>query len=316
MKEVDEDEVVNGSIRRGGVSSVPLEIIEEILLKIASPKLLMRFKCVCKSWLSLIRDSRFPAMHLRLHPGVTSSALPVLVFRLPQATKYSLNNANFCVHDEDIGGPPIFSHPDHELRVAGGLRPCYKGFPVDGQRKGYVVGSCNGISSSPLMDDDKVLSVRRRKGYVSNLLRVYLIVETYWSSSGVVNGQYLHWSVEVKHQNKPPREYSIVCFDPEREVSQLLNPPVKYSAHDEIELGKLFDCLTLLQNFYSPIDVWVMKQHGVAASRTKLFTINTSFVLSLSLSVLDTSGKHVMKNTFEGGTSLEQLTQLLTDLST
>src|SRR3954466_4024546 len=52
---------------------LPLELIIEILLKLPV-KTLLRFRCVCKSWLSLISNNSFATSHFEL------AATPRLIF--------------------------------------------------------------------------------------------------------------------------------------------------------------------------------------------------------------------------------------------
>lgn len=57
---------------------LPDEVVEEILLRLP-PKSLMRFKCVCKSWNTLISDPSFADKHLHISNNHHSSSTPLLL---------------------------------------------------------------------------------------------------------------------------------------------------------------------------------------------------------------------------------------------
>ncbi|XP_061371685.1 F-box protein At1g15015-like isoform X2 [Gastrolobium bilobum] len=57
-------------------SKLSWDVIQEILLRLPV-KSLVRFKCVCKSWLSLISDSQFAKSHYELSAAPTHKLLHV-----------------------------------------------------------------------------------------------------------------------------------------------------------------------------------------------------------------------------------------------
>ncbi|KAG4401855.1 hypothetical protein GLYMA_02G079600v4 [Glycine max] len=80
-----------------GVRSVflPQELIIEILLRLPV-KSLVRFKCVCRLWLSLISDPSFAISHFE--PMATHTKR--LVFLTPRACEFRSIDFNASVHDD------------------------------------------------------------------------------------------------------------------------------------------------------------------------------------------------------------------------
>ncbi|PON49716.1 F-box domain containing protein [Trema orientale] len=128
-----------GSSLHTGVTFIPFDIIEEILLRVEAYSIL-RCKCVCKSWHSLIRDQAFARRHLNrqrtstlfLSDDVLSARRRSKIFdrdvaspnyHLPKETK----DSQLAVEGYDNG---IKGEQPTSYRVGFGLDPISKVFKV------------------------------------------------------------------------------------------------------------------------------------------------------------------------------------------
>ncbi|XP_061366287.1 F-box/kelch-repeat protein At3g23880-like [Gastrolobium bilobum] len=103
---------------------LPDELVQEILLR--SPvKSLVRFKCVCKSWLSLISDPSFANSHFEL------SAAPShrLLFKTRYGSEAHSNDVDASFHDDSAFVRLVHPLPESAM------------FPYGFQ----VLGSCRGF---------------------------------------------------------------------------------------------------------------------------------------------------------------------------
>ncbi|KAG4401854.1 hypothetical protein GLYMA_02G079600v4 [Glycine max] len=136
-----------------GVRSVflPQELIIEILLRLPV-KSLVRFKCVCRLWLSLISDPSFAISHFE--PMATHTKR--LVFLTPRACEFRSIDFNASVHDDSastalkLGFLPTKSYYVRILGSCWGFFTFLYGFGYDSSTDDYLVVQA---SNNPSLDD-------------------------------------------------------------------------------------------------------------------------------------------------------------------
>jgi len=95
---------------------LPVEVITEILLKL-SVKTLLRCKCVCKSWLSLISDPHFAISHFQL------AASPRLLFIARLGSETLSIDFHACLDDDSASSQqPDFLCPRSYPEIRGSCR--------------------------------------------------------------------------------------------------------------------------------------------------------------------------------------------------
>ncbi|KAK9287766.1 hypothetical protein L1049_016206 [Liquidambar formosana] len=286
--------------------SLPTEIIVDILARLPV-KTLIRFKCVCKSWRSLIADPHFVQEHLdRATKDADTHRRRLLLSTFP------LQSINYEAADEDIDAAVMFDFP---LKIP--------------NRKAEIVGSCNGLicllvdSDSIILwnpstrdakelpkpyavtddnklsygfgfdsgiDDYKLVRVARpatSSDFDKTIVEVFVLKTNFWrridvdpnivlyGPGNLLNGV-LHWFVE--REIDQDLLGAIVSFDlaAEKFDEVLLLPDpdvVNISIRDFRVLGEYPSIVC--SNFDDYVEIWVMKEYGVKASWTKVVTIES-----------------------------------------
>lgn len=106
---------------------LPDELIMEVL-SFLSVKYLMRFKCVCKSWKTIISDPTFVKLHLKISARNKHLALFSILFR--HSSYFSIAGFSLCrlLKNKSIN---LANKPNFRLKDVYGFL--------------YPVGSCNGL---------------------------------------------------------------------------------------------------------------------------------------------------------------------------
>ncbi|KAL2506503.1 F-box/kelch-repeat protein [Abeliophyllum distichum] len=255
--------------------SIPLpnlsqEIITEILLRLPV-KSLVKFRCVSKSWLSLISSTQFAKNHLKISSQKNKGEHDNLVFgyiRDPLVILRSFNLDSFM----------------HDIRSLNAAK--VNGFVMDSISL-LMVGSCNGLICSStygfgfddLDDDYKVVETcGARSNYeYSAEVKIYSLRKNSWrqieqwpgyyvsDATSVFAGGAFHWTTiyngcwHLTSLNLATEMYGEVPL-PDNEINM----------HTALWLGVLRGCLCLVCNFSTHSDVWMMKEYGVRESWTKL----------------------------------------------
>ncbi|KAI9123662.1 hypothetical protein K1719_004962 [Acacia pycnantha] len=292
------------------MADLPLEVTFVILSRLPV-KSLLRFRCTCKLWRSLIDSSHFISFHLRNSLETNSNNL--LIFR----------------HDSDIHVVD-FDKLDAAFEVVHPLM-CY-GNPLK------VLGSCNGLICICNVAEDialwnlstrqhkiiALLPVERRPesdsslfaargygfGYDSfsddfKLLRISCFVDLHtrsfesqvkiyslrtnsWKSiqrmpyalcsrtMGVFVGGALHWVVTRKLELDSPD--LIIAFDLKHEnFREVPMPELGNESNFQMKVALLGQSLCMLANYqYTRVDFWVMKEYGHKETWCNLFILNQS----------------------------------------
>jgi len=288
--------------------TLPLDLISEILCRLPV-KLLLQFRCVCKSWNSLLTDPIFAGKHLRLstkllvHTSAHSylshlSYMYVLKF-YPLDSVFTNVTTN---HITELEFPS-----DHYVYFAGSFNGIiclaidYGGFvtvrlwnpsirkfkelpSLEKQQNPYQVLMMYGFGYDAVSNDYKVVVVlKHTDNFVdSHELKVHTLGTNVWKSiqkfpfdyaARQPSGNFMHGTINwlVSYENKNPR--FIVSLDLENESCKEIFLPAYYGvvdAYNYLQLGVLRDSLCIVIGH----DVWVMKEHGNQDSWTKLFTIS------------------------------------------
>ncbi|KAL2227812.1 F-box/kelch-repeat protein At3g23880-like [Sesamum indicum] len=286
-------------------SLLPEEIVEEILSRLPV-KSLLKFRCVSRSWYSLIGSKEFIKAHLEKSTKNTNFTHHRLVLNLflPNHTlrHCSLNSLlNEPVTDAFVFDDPMYN-PDYSIRIVG----CCNGvicILID--RKRFFLWNPSTRMSKKLPDiDDKlkhgditkfgfgvdgsgdykvfaVLSVFWITGKYQATGNVYSLKTNSWrrikdrdevsfdEGGKFVSGK-LHWG---KKSGRDLR-WDIVSFDLEREVYGVVEQPSYRQGGFKPSLGVLDGCLCVLCDYCDNcLDVWLLKEYGVSESWSKVLTI-------------------------------------------
>ncbi|XP_047323944.1 F-box/kelch-repeat protein At3g23880-like [Impatiens glandulifera] len=284
-------------------ASMP-EIVAEILIRLPV-KTLLQFRCVCRSWRTLISDPIFVKMHLRAsteyeysanHRLIMSSALPRF-----DVKSCSLSSV---LHEES---PTTYTldyplkHPDRSVRIVGSVNGLVciaideavvflwnpstrksKRLPHCGVTKRqlrYGFGYDEGIA-----DDYKVVVVVGKEGSYDEIteVKMYGLKSDSWRKIGdfpkaiplqnasvmFVSGS-LHWASASEKLGK-----SIVSLNLSKETYSEISLPCYGQGVSVSMVGVLSGCLSLLCNIgVIKADLWMMKEYGKVDSWSKLFSI-------------------------------------------
>ncbi|KAL2459707.1 F-box/kelch-repeat protein [Forsythia ovata] len=258
------------------IHTLPPEIIVEILSRLPV-KSLLKFRCVSKSWLSLISSPQFIKTHLKIStndPNFTSH-------RIMFTTSYPRFNLKNCTLRsllyEPLTDAVSISYPRKHSR-----------------RSVWVVGSCNGLICIAINEKDLFLwnpSVRKSKklpnvdvpmgqgfyivyGFGFDETNEDYKVVGIFCAFGNAGGYetMLHWSAS------PGVGFSsgwdIVSLDVEREIYGMLEQPNYGEGGFASLLGVLGGSVCVICDYQKTrADVWVLKEYGIKESWTKVVTI-------------------------------------------
>ncbi|GER42338.1 F-box family protein [Striga asiatica] len=261
--------------------SMEEDVIEEILVKFPV-KTLMRMKCVCKSWCSLIASQSFAEKHLN-HHSANKSNKQIMIFRTVEKDIVSLHShesLNFVAPPLPISKKPMvvglistpcsglicYKSANDEIMMCNPSTREFKLLPPSHfpQLDGYKY-RCHAIGFGIHNKDYKVISIASYlpESHVRNQdrlfkARIYSTVSNTWRSTShdptpvyirgivpTVNGR-CHW---ISYH---PEKLFILSFD----------------MHDE---------MFLYIDRGAAVDIWVMQEYGVVKSWTKKFTIRYAF---------------------------------------
>ncbi|XP_004496819.1 F-box/kelch-repeat protein At3g23880-like [Cicer arietinum] len=294
---------------------LPDELIGEILVRVPV-RSLIQFKCVCKSWKTLISDPQFAKRH-----HLNSNSYPQLFCPL------------FGEGDLDIVSYNVESLLENNSTNSNPITP-YNTFATN--HNYVIVGLCKGLfclidieesyvilwnpllnlksKKSPTMvslygDDDSVsyhgfgydhvndkykvlVNVCNFNKYGESVTRIYTSGENSWktienipgdpdeihfdTSTGRLVSGNLNW---VINKDINSNEEVIITFDIMNETyGEMLLPPHDGEKMSNVMLDVLSDCLSLcFESNQSKWVVWMMKEYGVGESWTKLMTISNVF---------------------------------------
>ncbi|GAU20089.1 hypothetical protein TSUD_381810 [Trifolium subterraneum] len=266
------------------IPTVPFEIVEEILIKLPV-KFLMQLKSVCKSWKSLISDSKFAKKHLR----VSTTRHHILV-------SYITNLPRKLILE---GYPREFILVDYPFSFDAAVRQL--DFPLSNRNRfesfDFIVGSCHGIICfvldrySPLLWNP---SIRKFMKLPPSFVQEVELCYTHYGFGYVYDrfndnyiykdfpygiplhpcGTFVSGTVNWWVTNDPHTSHVIISLDLDKEsYQQIMQPDYGLKSVVRRNLAVLRDCLSILALNYTFSDVWLMKEFGNKESWTKLFRI-------------------------------------------
>ncbi|XP_076948033.1 F-box/kelch-repeat protein At3g23880-like [Bidens hawaiensis] len=242
------------------------DVLEEILIRL-DVKDLKRYKCVCKSWLSLITSPRFVSRHLNLsydkdrhnnelgHRRITVFHHPGLVDRY---VLVGSSNGLVCIF-YDVNLKLIVGNPlTREVRQLT--------YPTIG------VPLCWGFGYDSSTDDYKVI-VGVRKGVLQIRFRILSLKSNVWRDVGeekynsfmgrvgiLYNGA-LHWLVEDQNKKMLIISYDL-CKEEFKEIPQP-DYDARYKCTWVRHVGIMKECLCIVG---SSRYTWLMKKYNVKES--------------------------------------------------
>jgi len=295
-----------GTLTSPSLPTRPFDLIPEILCRLRA-KLLVQFQCVCKSWNSLISDTKFTKKQLRvstvslvhtltysvdkyvlksypldsIFANVTANPIAQLEFLLnPVVFFIGSCNGILCFLAKDSNGFLSFRLLNPSIRKFKELPPLQKPQTHYLQLYGFI--------HDPITDNYMVVVVLHVRGRSSSFVdnhevKVHCLGTNYWKSiqtfpfdcvalqsfGKFVSGT-INWLVAKKYDNKI--QHCIVSLDLKNESYKEVFMPPDYApvnGYIHLHMSVLRDCLCMVINH----DVWVMKEHGNKDSWTKLFTI-------------------------------------------
>ncbi|XP_075487094.1 F-box/kelch-repeat protein At3g23880-like [Primulina tabacum] len=292
----------------GGIPFLPEEIIVEILARLPV-KSLLKFRCVSKSWLTLICTHQFIKSHLnssRVGGNLSNYGIMLTI----------------CVPAFDLKHCPLSS-----LMQEPSTDACSIDYPKKyKQRAVWFVGSCNclifvalhekelffwnpstrkskklptnvdikrgfyniyGFGYNACDDDYKVVGifcVFGNEGAYESMVKIYSSKTNSWKRMGDFKGgvplddsgkfasRKLHWSISSKLGLD--FRWDIVSLDMENEEYGTVDQPNYGEREFDSTLGVLGECICVLCNCQCiNADLWVLKEYGVKQSWTKVATV-------------------------------------------
>ncbi|KAG8390674.1 hypothetical protein BUALT_Bualt01G0108200 [Buddleja alternifolia] len=286
----------------------PEEIITEILSRLPV-KSLLKFRCVSKSWRSLISTKHFIKSHLTIstkntkfnHHSIISTLLHPY-YTLKSCSLHSLlyNPITYAV---DFDYP--MKNPKNSVRIVGccnGLvciaingkyfflwNPStkqHKKLPdVDGKMKNDLFITKYGFGYDECNDDYKVVGIVSgffSVGRFETMVKVYSLRTNSWKKIEVfkdglpfdINGKFVSGKLHWGRRNGSNSKWDVVYFDLDSEICGTVEQPSYVEGGFSPSLGVLGECLCVLCDFpETSVDVWVLKRYGVKESWDKVVTV-------------------------------------------
>ncbi|KAL8544496.1 hypothetical protein ACS0TY_004894 [Phlomoides rotata] len=280
-------------------------IVEEILPRLPV-KSLLRFRCVARSWCSLIESQRFMKIHLRYSIENASLALHRIIFNsidgLKQCSLPSLFNdpfTNSITCNVDLG--INFQRPMESVYLVGSCNGLVcilldrrrfvlwnpttrmlKNLPPFDNKMRHGSITKYGFGFDELNDDYRVfglLSVFCVSGAYFPIRKVYSLRANSWK---VVEGKdaspfdekgfhvsgKLHWNIRYA------QKCGIASFDLNTMVCGVVELPFFTELSHKLGVGVLKGCLSV--HYYhrkTHVNIWLMKEYGVRDSWEKVVTV-------------------------------------------
>ncbi|XP_050229392.1 F-box protein CPR1-like [Mercurialis annua] len=293
-------------------AELPIDVVSCILSHLPV-KSVLRFKCVSKSWYSLISDPHFKRLHL-LHSHKSANLVLVLKMHIRKVLSEQLHLLyyyGFCdatFFDDIISGDSSqielpFRRP---LHLCDGMILCscdgllltrnqYNNFghltlwnPSTRERRELPPLQCDYPSKSAALgydsstDDYKVLFVPLNGNRLKDVMILSLKTNCWrevkdFKCYRLENGVSLNGSLAfLQHSVVRYLSAKIVCFSLANESTTEMEHPRNCHNYGRLNLGVLQGCLCLTETAFSNcsmMTVWLMKEFGVTSSWTKLITI-------------------------------------------
>ncbi|KAI8556174.1 hypothetical protein RHMOL_Rhmol05G0231300 [Rhododendron molle] len=285
---------------------LPLETIVEILSRVPV-KSLLRFRCVSKSWRSLISDPKFAKAHLSLasastdythhrlllitsggpNPYLKSCSVSSIMHEQSDTTAVDLDypfdkprKRVWIGFNGSCNGLVCIMVPGYIMYLWNPATRKSMELPLIKMRNNVFSHTC-GIGYDDSVDDYKVVVIL--SAHVNTVIQKRVEVYTIrtdswrrirdcshslkWTDSGIFVSGALHWTSWDSY-------WIIVSLDLAKETyGEVLQPNYDRDCCLDYVLGVLSGCLCVLSQYADCADVWVMKDYGIKESWTKLIVI-------------------------------------------
>ncbi|KAI8556192.1 hypothetical protein RHMOL_Rhmol05G0232900 [Rhododendron molle] len=284
---------------------LPPEIIAAVLSRLPV-KSLLRLRCVCKSWRSLVSNPEFAKTHLSLASANTDYSNQRLILSssyprtdVKSCSLYSILNEKSdsavqldCPLKRPNLGVTIWGGCDGLVCIGNKREVCiwnpstgkYKGLPDF--EMAYICYSWFGFGYDEGIDDYKVVGFffDDRTGGFEPEVKVYTLRSDSWrriegsthlvprGASATFVNRALHW---IHWPGYGAPSHIIVSLDLVKETyGEVSTPQYRRGYFHDFSMGVLNGCLCMLCDYYDDcFDVWVMKEYGIRDSWTKLVAI-------------------------------------------
>ncbi|RZB72007.1 F-box protein CPR1, partial [Glycine soja] len=244
-------------------------------------KALLRFRCVCKSWKSLLLDLSFVKLHLQRS---YCRDTPVLFTLLNSNSKEEQCSLHYYCSMQRLLDNPLSAIDDGDLPF--NQKPCRFWNPATRLRSKKspcimcYIHTLIGFGYNDSSDTYKVVAVVKKSRAITEL-RVCCLGDNCWRkiatwtdflraihTKGLFMSNTLNWvgRLYTTHQN------AIFSFDIRKETYRYLSLPVDVDVlSDDTVIGVLGGCLCLSHDYKrTRLAIWQMKEFGVEKSRTPL----------------------------------------------
>ncbi|AES97620.1 F-box protein interaction domain protein [Medicago truncatula] len=283
--------LISSSLHSSPLPTIPFDLIPEILYRLPV-KPLMQFRCVCKWWNSLISDPKFAKKHFRFS---TTCLIHILTYS-SLSQKYTIKSYPLdSLFTKDVACKKIAQHEipsNHAVYIVGSCNGiiCVAEYhikfiqlpPLELQLNGYIL-QMHGFGHDPISDNYKVVVVfldnnRTDVKVVHNVGTNFWkdIIETFQYDGFIVeqkSGKYVNGAFNwLASKDYGKGQCFIASFDLGNEsYKKVLLPDYDYREFDSRTLHLIVfrNCLCWICSN----DVWIMKEYGMKASWTTLFTI-------------------------------------------
>ena len=292
---------------------LPHELIVQILLRLPV-KSLIRFKCVCKSWFSLIsHDPHFANSHFQITASthtrrilfISTSELEILSIDLEASLNVeaaSLNHLTFvpqsylCIHINASCRGFIFLPRSSDIYLWNPSTGVHKQIPlspIDSNLDGIYFCYLYGFGYDPSTDDYLVvfISYDTTLANISSHLEFFSLRANAWKEiegthfpymnasddprlGSLFNGA-IHW---LAYRHDLPMNV-IVAFDlMERKLLDLSLPDDFYHEPTDCDLWVFREFLSICAMGDDTVEIWVMKEYKVRSSWTKTLVLSCSSI--------------------------------------
>ncbi|QCE15608.1 F-box/kelch-repeat protein At3g23880-like [Vigna unguiculata] len=289
---------------------LPWELVIEILLRLPV-KSLFRFKCVCKSWLSLLSDPHFATSHFQ-RPTANTARLLLIAPPNPEIRSIDFNAS---LHDDSATytlNLDFLSPRDYnDLRIIGSCRGflllnsyqslwvwnpstgVHKKLPStlieSNLRQPMFPSFLYGFGYDPSTDDYLVVKVSCKTEHAITRVEFFSLRTNVWGDVEATHLSYMNDSDDIRGGSLLNGAIHwlaycggsmdvIVVFDlTERKLSEMLLPVelLDYDDIDYYDLGVLGDLLSIsFVEWDGSLEIWVMEEYGVQSSWTKTIVVS------------------------------------------